>query len=152
MRRFLALLQALLATACAGSMPEALRRPDAIDAPRPCPGSPNCVTTHAGADDDHKVAPIIIASAPDAAWAKARGAVAGMERTRIVFERPPRFLHAECSSAVFGFVDDLELLLSADDEGTRVDLRSASRVGHSDLGVNRERAESLRKLLVTRPP
>jgi uncharacterized protein (DUF1499 family) len=55
------------------------------------------------------------------------------------------YLHAECASAVFGFVDDLELQLRAS-EG-RIAVRSASRLGRSDLGVNRRRVEALRSEL-----
>ena len=74
-----------------------------------------------------------------------RDAVAAMPRTRIVEERPG-YLHAECTSRIFRFVDDLELLRS--ETGDRVDVRSASRVGYGDWGVNRARVESLREALV----
>ncbi len=56
------------------------------------------------------------------------------------------YLHAECSSAVFGFVDDLELHLRPAEK--LIAVRSASRVGHSDFGVNRKRVEQLRSLLI----
>jgi len=55
------------------------------------------------------------------------------------------YLHAECSSAFFGFVDDLELHLRPG-QGT-IAVRSAARLGHSDFGVNRKRVEKLRSLL-----
>ena len=55
------------------------------------------------------------------------------------------YLHAECRSALFGFVDDLELHLRASDGIIAV--RSASRLGYGDLGVNRRRVESLRSAL-----
>jgi len=52
------------------------------------------------------------------------------------------YIHAEFTSAVFRFVDDVEFQIDPD---TRlVHFRSASRVGRSDLGVNRERMEALR--------
>ncbi len=107
----------------------------------PCPDKPNCVSSLAP-DDDHRVASFALAEDSAAAWAKLRNAAAAMPRTAIVEEKPG-YLHAECTSRIFRFVDDLELLRSAD--GARVDVRSASRVGHGDMGVNRERVESLRE-------
>jgi uncharacterized protein (DUF1499 family) len=55
----------------------------------------------------------------------------------------PGYLHAECRSALMGFVDDLELHLRAA-EGT-IAVRSASRLGWSDMGVNRQRVDTLRQ-------
>jgi uncharacterized protein (DUF1499 family) len=60
----------------------------------------------------------------------------------------PGYLHAECRSALFGFVDDLELHLRVS-EGV-IAVRSASRLGYSDLGVNRRRVEILRTSLINR--
>ncbi len=67
-----------------------------------------------------------------------------LPRTRIVTETDD-YLHAECRSAFFGFVDDLELHLRPT-QGI-IALRSAARLGHSDFGVNRKRVENLRLLL-----
>ena len=57
-------------------------------------------------------------------------------------------MHAEIRSPLFGFVDDLELRI--DPDRARVDVRSASRVGRSDLGANRRRVEVLRERLTRR--
>ena len=65
-----------------------------------------------------------------------------------VIHEADHYLHAECASAIFGFVDDLELHLRAD-EGV-VAVRSASRIGYSDMGVNRRRVEGLRRDLKER--
>jgi len=70
--------------------------------------------------------------------------VAGLPRTKII-RQTDNYLHAECSSAVFGFVDDLELHLRP--EQNLIAVRSAARLGRSDLGVNRKRVEKLRSLL-----
>ena len=56
------------------------------------------------------------------------------------------YLKAECTTMVFRFVDDLELLVDTDEEVIHV--RSASRIGTWDLGVNRRRVESLRRRLI----
>ncbi len=61
-----------------------------------------------------------------------------------VVSRTPDLLSAEFRSDLFGFVDDLQLRV--DRVAAVVQLRAASRVGHSDLGVNRQRVEQLRAL------
>lgn len=72
-----------------------------------------------------------------------RAVVESMSRTTVVEQRGA-YLRAEARSLVFRFVDDLELLLTDDDE---LVVRSASRVGRSDLGVNARRVEALRERL-----
>lgn len=109
----------------------------------PCPRSPNCVSSQAS-DAGHRVEPLALRVPSDAAWTAAKRAVQAMPRTRIVDERPG-YLRAEATSLLFRFVDDLELALAED--GGRLDVRSASRVGYSDLGANRKRVEALRKAL-----
>jgi uncharacterized protein (DUF1499 family) len=112
----------------------------------PCPRSPNCVSSDA-ADAEHGIAPLALAAPPAEAWRAAREAVAALPRTRIVSEGGDS-LHAECRSALFRFVDDLELQLRPA-EGV-IAVRSASRIGYSDLGVNRRRVEALRSALRAR--
>ncbi len=114
-----------------------------------CPTSPNCVSSfEPAADAEHHVAPLPFPRAakgdPTAAWAALHDLVRGMERTAVVTLRPD-YLHAECASAVLGFVDDLECLL--DRKASVIHVRSASRVGYSDFGVNRRRVEALRARL-----
>jgi uncharacterized protein (DUF1499 family) len=62
-------------------------------------------------------------------------------RTRIVKEEPG-YIHAECRSLLFRFVDDVELEL--DDDAKEIHFRSASRLGRKDFGVNRQRMEQIR--------
>lgn len=75
-----------------------------------------------------------------------REVVEAMPRTKVVRETD-RYLHAEATSLVFRFVDDLELLLG---DGDELVVRSASRLGRSDLGVNAKRVEALRDALTER--
>ena len=134
-----ALLSAsLLALGCAGTPPP---KTPAGTLP-PCPDKPNCVSSLAP-DEDHRIEPYRLAAGSD--WTAVRAAVAAMPRTAIVEERDG-YLRAEATSRIFRFVDDLELLRS--NTGDRVDVRSASRVGHGDMGVNRERVEALRTAAV----
>ena len=71
-------------------------------------------------------------------------AVRETPRTIIVEERDG-YIHAEASSALFGFVDDLELLAKQDTG--MIQARSISRLGDSDLGVNSARLDSLQTLI-----
>jgi uncharacterized protein (DUF1499 family) len=109
----------------------------------PCPNRPNCVSSLAE-DVAHRVDPLALRVPLERAWPQLRDAVASLPRTRIV-ETGDGYLRAEATSRLFRFVDDLEVLHVP---GTvRIDVRSASRVGYSDLGVNRARVESLRETL-----
>lgn len=109
----------------------------------PCPSAPRCVSSDAR-DPSHRADPLVLEVEPEEAWRAAVSAVAAMPRTSVV-TRTDDYLHAECRSAVFGFVDDLELHLRAD-EGI-IAVRSASRLGYYDFGVNRRRVEKLRDLM-----
>jgi uncharacterized protein (DUF1499 family) len=111
----------------------------------PCPSSPNCVSSQA-ADADHRVEPLRVTIDPDSAWQLAVAIVEESARTEIVEHRPQNgYLHATYRSAVFRFVDDLELLLDRD--GHVIHVRSASRLGHYDFGANANRVEALREEL-----
>lgn len=112
----------------------------------PCPDSPNCVSSDA-TDASHRVEAFAIIIPADAAWRLTREIVGNLPRTRII-QATDNYLHAECTSMVFRFVDDLELELRAG-EGV-IAVRSASRKGYWDLGVNRRRAEALRDALRSR--
>lgn len=113
-----------------------------------CPKSPNCVSSDADPiDDGHRVEAFAFSGDPAAAWKQAQEAVAALVRTTVVDESDG-YLHAECASALLGFVDDLELHLRPADSVIAV--RSASRLGYSDMGVNRKRVEALRAELAAR--
>jgi len=113
----------------------------------PCPSSPNCVSSDADPGDSHHVAPFTLAVPAAEAWRVVRQVIEEQPRTRIV-AHTDHSLHAECRSRIFRFVDDLELRLRPA-EGI-IAVRSASRIGHSDLGVNRKRVEALRAELSRR--
>jgi uncharacterized protein (DUF1499 family) len=129
---------------CAGKRPTNLGVEKSLLTP--CPSSPNCVSSDA-VDSTHSIAAFALAIPPRDAWLAVRGSLESLPRTKIVAETSD-YLHAECTSAVFGFVDDLELHLRIA-EGV-IAARSASRLGYSDLGVNRRRIEDLRALLIKR--
>lgn len=126
---------------CAGTRPSHLGVRDSRLAP--CPSSPNCVSSD-DADAAHSIAALQLSLPPGAAWHVVQATVAALPRTKIITQTED-YLHAECSSAVFGFVDDLELHLRP--AQNLIAARSAARLGRGDLGVNRRRVESLRTSL-----
>jgi uncharacterized protein (DUF1499 family) len=105
-----------------------------------CPPSPNCVCS-ADADAAHAIEPLAFTDPPDEAWRRLEAVLAAHPRTHVVTNQNG-YLHAECASFLFRFVDDVEFLL--DREGKKIHVRSASRAGRSDLGVNRARVEAIR--------
>jgi uncharacterized protein (DUF1499 family) len=110
----------------------------------PCRPTPNCVSSQADpADKEHYIAPIAFSGT----MPELRRAVESMTRATVISEEG-NYLYAEYKSALLGYVDDVELLL---DESARVvHVRSASRLGRSDFGVNRKRIEELRVLIGSR--
>jgi uncharacterized protein (DUF1499 family) len=113
-----------------------------------CPRSPNCVASQADpADATHFIAPIAFKGDAGAAWWALRQTVAASERVKIVDERDG-YLRAEFATKLIGFVDDVEFLLDA--PARVIHVRSASRLGYRDFGVNRTRIEALRTRLAAR--
>ena len=108
----------------------------------PCPASPNCVSSYA-TDVLHAVAPLPL-PADDDAVSVLRRIVESFPRTTIVTVDGD-YLRATFSSRIFRFVDDVEFLVDRD--AAVVHVRSASRLGKGDLGVNRRRVEEIRARL-----
>ncbi|MGI1670858.1 MAG: DUF1499 domain-containing protein [Neptuniibacter sp.] len=109
----------------------------------PCPSSPNCVSSQAE-DNAHFIEPI-----------KASGSLAQVKKTLMnvllhsvratVTQTEGNYIRAEFFSLIFRFVDDVEfLIVEQGPDEILVHVRSASRVGYSDFGVNRKRIEKIR--------
>ena len=101
-----------------------------------CPDTPNCVSSEAGAQGDQKVDPL-----PVDIWAALPTAIDALGGS--VDSQSANYIAATFTSGFFKFVDDVEFRLAED----AVHVRSASRVGRSDFGVNRERVDALRAKL-----
>lgn len=103
----------------------------------PCPGTPNCISSLAPADDQvHHLPPLPYRGSRADTERRLRGALATVPRlTRRA--APADQWRFEARSLVFRFVDDVEFLF--DDAAQVVHFRSASRVGRGDWGVNRRR-------------
>jgi uncharacterized protein (DUF1499 family) len=104
----------------------------------PCPASPNCVSSQA-TDAGHAVEPLRFTGDAGAAMLRLKAVVQSMPRTQIV-QSTADYLYAEFTSRLLGFVDDVEFHC----DGKVIHVRSASRLGYSDLGVNRSRVEEIR--------
>ena len=110
----------------------------------PCRRTPNCVSSQADpADKEHYVAPIPFKGD---AIAAVRKAVESMPRARVI-SADSHYLYAEFRSALLGYVDDVEFHY----DGSVIHVRSASRLGRRDFGVNRARVEELRKRIRPSP-
>ena len=104
-----------------------------------CPGTPNCVNSQESGRS--RIAPFAFDDSAASACARLQRILSSLPRTRIV-ETTENYLRAEVRSRIFGFVDDVEFYVDA--AARRVHVRSASRVGYSDFGVNRARVEAIR--------
>jgi uncharacterized protein (DUF1499 family) len=126
---------------CSGTAPERIGVADGRLAP--CPSSPNCVASDAD-DADHRVEPLRFERDPALVWAGLKAVLADRPRTTTVVA-DGHYLHAEAKSRVFGFIDDVEFHLRPAER--LIAVRSASRVGKYDFGVNARRIESVRQAL-----
>ncbi|MEM1152994.1 MAG: DUF1499 domain-containing protein [Pseudomonadota bacterium] len=102
----------------------------------PCPSSPNCVSSEAGTPEDKRVDPL-----PADSWTKLPAMIESMGGT--VTQQSDSYIAAQFTSDTFGFVDDVEFQRTPD----AVEVRSGSRVGYSDAGVNRDRINAMREKL-----
>jgi uncharacterized protein (DUF1499 family) len=108
-----------------------------------CPDKPNCVCSEFGEAAAHYIAPLDYSSAsPQEAWGDILQIIKELGGEVVVANG--EYIAATFSSSLFGFVDDVECRLESSKE--RIQIRSASRVGHSDLGVNRKRVETMTRL------
>jgi uncharacterized protein (DUF1499 family) len=133
-----ALLTTLLAASlagCAGTAPTNLGINDNRLAP--CPSSPNCVCSY-DKDEGHTIAPIPLTGSTEDTKKALLAALETMGAT--VVSAQDQYIRSEFTSSLIGFVDDVEFYI----EASGIQVRSASRLGHSDFGANRKRIESIR--------
>jgi uncharacterized protein (DUF1499 family) len=106
----------------------------------PCPDTPNCVNSQSG-NPLHRIKPIVYSSTPEQAMADLKTLIENLEQAKII-TNTKNYLYIEFTSSFWGFVDDVEFLIDTNIQVIQV--RSASRLGKSDLGVNRKRVEMIR--------
>ena len=107
------------------------------------PSSPNAVSSQA-TGGYHQIAPLAYKGSQEQAMKALKALIEGTPNTRIV-EIKPDYLYADYASALMGFVDDVEFYFPP--SGKIIHVRSASRLGYSDLGVNRKRIDAIRARL-----
>ena len=155
-KRILAVVALILAGAVAGLAPHLAvsggdtvfsgKRPDYLGVKdgqlARCKRTPNCVSSQTDASDaEHYVAPIMFKGGAGEAMAAVRKVVEAVPRATVI-RSESGYLYAEFRSRLMGFVDDVEFL--SDAMSGLIHVRSASRLGRRDFGVNRERVEALR--------
>ena len=105
-----------------------------------CPSSPNCVSTQA-TDPEKSIPAIPYSGDAEQPLEEIKSTIESNYPRASLVSQANGYLHYEFTSLLFRFVDDVELL--ADDSTRLVHFRSASRVGHSDLGANRNRMKQI---------
>lgn len=109
---------------------------------KPCPPSPNCVSSDAPPDDSHYI--LAIADADGARWAGLVERVSAMNGATLVAAEND-YAHFTFRTPVMGFVDDVEFHNRPAQQ--EIAIRSASRVGYSDWNANRKRVDAIRAAL-----
>lgn len=133
--KYINMLFMLIIAGCTGDRPKHLGTPQT--GLIPCPDSPNCVSSES-TDKEHRIAPL------QNTIQDISRVVKKMDRATII-TRNDQYLYVEFTSSIMRFVDDAEFLYDPVQQVTHV--RSASRLGKSDLGVNRKRIEFIRSAL-----
>ena len=110
---------------------------------KPAPPTPNCVNSQS-TDGYPAIAPFAYNGDGKLALARLHAVVAAMPAAKIIDSRRDYF-YAEFTSRWLGFVDDVEFYL--DEKASVIHVRSASRLGRKDFGVNRQRVEAIRAAL-----
>ena len=140
-KRMLVGLASLMCFAgCSGTVPELGVENGTLMS---CPATPNCVNSQA-VDSEHAIAPLHYAGTVAEGQARLLQIIRSGKRTKVITTED-NYIRVEYASALFGFVDDVEFYFQPEKAGsTIIQIRSASRLGHSDLGVNRKRIEQIR--------
>ena len=124
-----------LLTACAGTPPDNL---GIIQGKlSSCPESPNCVSSYSS-NDTHKISPL------KSSIEEIQQILISQDRVKIITQNE-HYLYAEFTSKLMRYVDDVEFYYVPEEQVVHV--RSASRLGKSDMGVNRKRIEHIRTLI-----
>lgn len=114
---------------------------------KPPSATPNSVTSQAALYPDHpmlayaSVAPLPLHGAASASMQALRALVQAQPGAQVIEQRED-YLYAEFTTPTLKFVDDVEFW--ADPVAQVIQVRSASRIGRGDMGVNRRRIETLR--------
>ena len=106
----------------------------------PCPRTPNCVSSQEK-NSQHRIQPIIFEGSLELTKERLYRVINSMRGTRIITQEDV-YWHMEFTTQLFRFIDDVEFYF--DESQSLIHVRSASRQGYWDLGVNRRRVETIR--------
>ena len=106
----------------------------------PCPGTPNCVSSQEK-NSQHRIQPITFEGSLELAKERLHRVINSMRGSRIITQ-DVLYWHAEFTTQLLRFIDDVEFYF--DGSQSLIHVRSASRRGYWDLGVNRRRVETIR--------
>lgn len=109
----------------------------------PCPKTPNCVNSQT-ADEKNYIQSLHYTGTQQAARFRLLQILESEKRAKVITAQH-NYIRVEFTSALFRFIDDVEFYFPVEQDGEKViHVRSASRVGHYDFGVNRKRIEEIR--------
>ncbi len=131
-------LSVMLFPGCAGKRPTNLGLKDGKLTP--CPNKPNCVISQTE-DKKHFIAPIAYDHSKDEAIKRITVVIKAQKRAKVI-EQKENYLRVEFTTAIMKFTDDVEFYFP--DEKI-IHVRSASRIGYHDMGLNRKRIEKIRQ-------
>lgn len=110
---------------------------------KPCPKSPNCVCSEHPDDSKHYIEPIPLSVTTTEA---VKNIISAIESTGgKVKSQSENYIHATYTSKIMRFVDDVEFRI--DEDNAKIHIRSASRLGYSDFGVNKKRVNAIKAAL-----
>lgn len=137
------LVSLFMFTGCTGTIPDLGVENGKL---KQCPSTPNCVNSQAK-DKKHFIEPIFITATPLEAKNYILKILNELKQSKIVVVEDD-YIRAEFASKIFRFIDDVEFYFpDKKSKELLIHVRSASRVGYSDLGVNRKRIEQIRSKL-----
>jgi len=139
------LITLMMFTGCSGTSPDLGINNGKL---MPCPKTPNCVNSQAKNNENY-IEPIHFTGTQQEAKDRLLRTLESEKRTKVITDKKD-YIRVEFTSALFRFVDDVEFyFMKKQADTTIIHIRSASRIGYSDLGVNRKRIEKIRnKFLV----
>jgi uncharacterized protein (DUF1499 family) len=111
----------------------------------PCPASPNCANSEYARDSEHYIAAITYQNRNTDDVIQLLQQTIAISGGRIT-EHKGHYIAATYTTRLFRFVDDVEFRI--DPQQQRIHIRSASRQGHSDLGANRKRAQTIKQIFM----
>lgn len=128
-----------LIVGCSGKRPKTLGIKN--NSLSPCPKSPNCVSSMT-TSTSHFIAPLPYKTDKENAYKILLDLVSRHPQATVITQSD-NYLYIEFKSRLFRFVDDVEFYFPEDN--SLIHVRSASRLGYSDMKVNRKRIEHIRR-------